>query len=252
MRAIGGHTREALTAWRGVPALVASVLLAVSALLLLPAGSFANCYSPGLGASPSEKNLYEQCLREQRQENQAKFEKEKTQREQLEKQEYRHTQEAEEQKERENQEVGEAARRERELLNEKKETGGPPTFLKVKAIAEHGHSYRRPGKTQLLVLTSRFAQVWIKVSAAPYEPVYEHFRFRPPSDAWGPGETDGLDIFWSCSYPMLKESYVVRVRGERDGKVETGPGLTATGYFVTQLSRNWCRVAKHREGRHHG
>jgi hypothetical protein len=139
---------------------------------------------------------------------------------------------------------------------ENKETGGPPTFLKVSTRAFPGRTYRNPGHTDIYVSTNKWAKVTIRSTypAFPREtPASVHFLERPESEReeWGPEESDYEIAFWSCRYPRLVEDYTVTVRGEKEGTVESGPGLVATGRIVTGDSRAWCRAAKKREEHSH-
>jgi hypothetical protein len=122
----------------------------------------------------------------------------------------------------------------------------------VTTVAVRGHSYKHPGETRVVLSTDKWADAWIKVVHPPFKTEYDHFKFRQWSEreSWGSEESNSFDIPWWCGSPMLKETHIVRVRGEKNGEVEDGEGLVATGHFVDQVSKKWCKAAKARE-RHH-
>ena len=148
--------------------------------------------------------------------------------------------------------AGEAARQRQEALNEKHETGGPPAFLRVKAVSVHGQNYSSPGHTDINVSTTKWADVRVEMvyPGRSWRPDEFHFKEALQSEAgeWGEGESDGIVAPWSCHYPMLVEEYVVTARGETGGAVEAGPGLVVRGRFTGTVSRRWCIAAKKREG----
>jgi hypothetical protein len=153
----------------------------------------------------------------------------------------------------------ETARKQKEVVEErekeleqKKETGEPPTNLHVTIISVHGSTYKNPGHTDIDVSTNRFAEVFLKFTYPQHQrwaPTYKHFkeRLEGEEEDWESGESDGIIDPWSCQAPMLVERWEVRVRGESQGVVEPGPGLVAKGQFVNRVSAKWCKAAKKRE-----
>lgn len=136
---------------------------------------------------------------------------------------------------------------------ENKETGGPPTELHVKVTSAHGASYKDPGHSLLYVETNEFAEVFFTFTY-PQHPRWPadtfHFKERlgkeiDPEN----GENDAALDPWSCRAPMLVEDWEVRVKGENEGKLESGPGLVAKGRVVDDVSQHWCRIARKREER---
>jgi hypothetical protein len=189
-----------------IAAVTAVTLLAA---FVLPGAAFA-CPAPPSPHGYLEQLAYEECRRAQERE----FREQREQREQQ-------TRERE-------------AREKREPTPE--EPTGPPTFLKVRAVAIHGHTYRHPGRTRLEIDTDG-ADVWLKVVFPYAKPEYFH-------------DLESLEYDWSCAEPMLRVNYVARARGKEYGYVEDGPGLVVTGHFVEAVSRKWCNAAKTREKHH--
>lgn len=142
-----------------------------------------------------------------------------------------------------------AAEGRRETLERNKETGGPPTFLRVTPVAHHGYSFRHPGYTSLNVTTNRWAEVKIRITPKGYAAEAFHWKqgvVNEQNEAGSP-ETESLKASWSCNNTRLVEYYVVTVHGENGGQVEGGPGLTASGHFTDLVSRRWCKLAMRRE-----
>lgn len=136
---------------------------------------------------------------------------------------------------------------------ENKETGGPPTELHVKVTSVHGTTYKDPGHSLLYVETNEFAEVFFTFTY-PQHPHWPadtfHFKERLGQEADPEnGENDASLDPWSCRAPMLVEDWEVRVKGEDEGKLESGPGLVEKGRIVDDVSKQWCRVAKKREQR---
>lgn len=128
------------------------------------------------------------------------------------------------------------------------ETHGPPTALEVTVVASHGGSYADPGHSDIVVSTTRYAQVSIRVTFASYfSPSSVHFKERLESEEsdWGPGESDGVAYEWSCNAPEDTASYEVQARGESGGVVEASPALVRKGTFVEAVSKKWCAAHRH-------
>lgn len=131
-----------------------------------------------------------------------------------------------------------------------RETGGPPSYLNVTVTSRHGSSYRHPGHTDLTVATDAYAEVWVRTRwQGDSTPSVLHFKERLESEEgeWEEGESDGAEYEWSCTTPMQVVSYEVEVKGESDGVLERGAGLTHAGTFVESVSRKWCEHIKARE-----
>jgi hypothetical protein len=130
------------------------------------------------------------------------------------------------------------------------ETNGAPRALNVTILPVHGANYTHPGHTAIIVGTTPYAHVTIKVTYAhSLSPTQTSFteRLEAESEEWGENETDGATLEWSCSAPMLMAHYEVRAQGVANNVIESGPGLLKSGSFVERLTRRWCKRAKAQE-----
>ena len=134
---------------------------------------------------------------------------------------------------------------------ERKENGGPPSFLHVNTYPARRSSYRHPGHTRVIIGTDKWADVSIKVAYVPsrLRPRTYHFRerYEAEKDEWEKGQGDGYERVWSCQHPVYAERIEVRVRGVVNEQVEPGPGLLTRKYIVNRMTPKWCHAAKIRE-----
>jgi hypothetical protein len=127
----------------------------------------------------------------------------------------------------------------------------PVTFLQVRVRGHHGHFYTGPGYSEILISTTPYARITATGNHAivgfvggptANEVVAKTLRFRLEGDALGErGGQETLLVWWSCRHPGETVRYTVTAVGG------SGLPLVRAGHFKVPISGRWCATAKRRE-----
>ena len=133
---------------------------------------------------------------------------------------------------------------------ERKESGGPPTFLNVRARNHPGRSAKHPGYTTISIDTNRYVEIEFRLAFTNgIKPWVEQFREGEEASEYNEGESEVWRQQWSCNQGRYSISYRVTASGVvQSGEiVEPTPTFVKRGRITIGRTHRWCREAKVRE-----